>query len=184
MMGRKIGLSLHSEERKTKVTIKRWLSCQRGRGSRKDDAVLLWGAICVLAESRYEPCCIQSAESCFPPPALGPPSGVDVFHVEGERVRPLALGESVKQFLPPSLASVSSPVNPQMLKRTGVTFRKILSFVLGTVAKTLVIRVITFSELGGFQDLLEQKQVEWRRNPSRVPTLPCGIKGGSSLMAV
>lgn len=42
-------------------------------------------------------------------------------------MQPLALGESVKQFLPVSLASVSSMVNSQRLKRTGITFRKILS---------------------------------------------------------
>lgn len=51
---------------------------------RKDDTGLPWGDVCILAESRSERCCIQSAESCSPPPVLGPRSGGDVFHVEGE----------------------------------------------------------------------------------------------------
>lgn len=36
-------------------------------------------------------------------------------------------------------------------------------------AKTFRTRVITFSELGGLQDLLQQKQVKQRRNLSRFP---------------
>lgn len=81
-------------------------------------------------------------------------------------MQPLASMKSVKQFLPLSLASVSSLVNFQMHKRRGVTFRKTLGDV---EAKTLIIRIINFFELEGFQSFLEQKQVEWRRNLSWFP---------------
>lgn len=74
-------------------------------------------------------------------------------------MQPLALIKSVKQFLPLSLASVSSLVNFQMHERRGITYSKTLGDV---EAKTLVIRIINFFELEGFQGPLEQKQVEWR----------------------
>lgn len=89
--------------------------------------------------------------------------------------------KSVKQFLSLPLASVSSLVHFQMHKRRGVTFRKSLGDV---EAKTFVIRIISSFALEGFQGLLEQKQVEWRRNRSWFPSLPCVIKGGSSVRVV
>lgn len=52
-----------------------------------------------------------------------------------------------------------------MHKSRGIIFRKTLD----VKAKTFVIRIINFFELEGFQGLLEQKQVEWRRNLSWFP---------------
>lgn len=57
------------------------------------------GDVCILAESRSERSCIQSAESCSPPPVLGPRSGGDVFHVEGESAA-TGLGGVCEAILP------------------------------------------------------------------------------------
>ena len=53
-------------------------------GGGKDDTSLLWGDVCILAESRSEWRCIRSAESWSTPPVLGPHSGGDVFPVKGK----------------------------------------------------------------------------------------------------
>lgn len=159
---------------------------QGEEGDWKAGTGLLWGDVCILAESRYEWCWIQSAESCSPSPVLGPGSGVDVFHVEGECIHwPWSLWSNFYHclwlvFPAWSILSCLKEEGSQSEKSYYLHLRKFSScrdkdfcnkshyiFWTGRISGP------SRAEAGGME-----------KKPLQVSSLPWGIKAGSSLAVV